>query len=523
MDWKTILRLKCIGIVLIMAIAMIPAVSAFAHGKNGLSCQDLTSLHLGRVDIVSATEVEATATTPQHCAVKGVIDEEINFELLLPEPSNWNGKFLMGGGGGFVTGVSNSAMSPSKFGNAIQRGYATAGTDTGHPAADFGMSWALHNKERQLNFAYRAIHLTAQVSKEIMSYYYRRHIKHSYFIGCSTGGRQGMMESQRFPMDFDGVIAGAPPLQWTGQVLSSIWQMQNMFPGQANLTTPVLPMAKLPLLGQAVYANCDATDGLADGIITDPTKCTFDPNNDLTKCPNDVDGPDCFTTAQIDVIQKIYEGPSNSRRQLYPGWPVGSEAFPFGWNLCMVGFPNFLGPYPNLSYFFSNEILRYHVYQDPTYDLHEFNFEKDVPDTYHVAAVMNATDPNLWPFKSHGGKIILYHGYADPLVNPTRTVQYYEDVQQTMGKKRADDVARLFLLPGVSHCAGGVGPDTADWITNLEKWVEDGEAPDEITAYQLDVTGQVVRTRPLCPYPKVAKYKGTGSTDDAANFTCQKP
>jgi feruloyl esterase len=189
----------------------------------------------------------------------------------------------------------------------------------------------------------------------------------------------------------------------------------------------------------------------------------------------------------------------------------------------MVGFPNFLGPYPNLSYFFSNEILRYHVYQDPTYDLHEFNFEKDVPDTYHVAAVMNATDPNLWPFKSHGGKIILYHGYADPLVNPTRTVQYYEDVQQTMGKKRADDVARLFLLPGVSHCAGGVGPDTADWITNLEKWVEDGEAPDEITAYQLDVTGQVVRTRPLCPYPKVAKYKGTGSTDDAANFTCQEP
>lgn len=521
MNWKTILRLKCIGIVLIMALVMIPA-GVFAHGhdKHGLSCQDLTSLRMGRVDIVSATEVAESGSVPAHCEVKGVIDEEINFALSLP--TDWNGKFIMGGGGGFAGTVSDSAGTGSPFATAIQRGYATSGTDTGHSASDFGMSWALHNKKRQLNFGYEAIHVTAEVSKEIISRYYGKHIEYSYFIGCSTGGRQGMMESQRFPMDFDGVVSGAPSFHQTGLVLSSIWQMQNMFPGQGNLTTPVLPVTKLPMLGQAIYNKCDEIDGLRDGIIDDPTKCTFDPNNDLTRCQAGQDGPGCFTTAQIDVIQKIYDGPSNSRGQLFPGWPVGSEAFGFGWNLSMVGFPNFSGPYPNFSYFFANEILRYGVYSDPDYDLHEFDFERNVPDMYHVGAILNATDPNLRPFKNHGGKIILYHGYADPLVNPTRTVQYYEDVQQTMGKKRADDVARLFLLPGVSHCAGGVGPDTADWVTALENWVEDGQAPDEITAYKYSGVN-VTRSRPLCPYPKVAKYKGTGSIDDAANFTCQEP
>jgi hypothetical protein len=528
MNWKAILRLKCIGIVLITVILMIPAVKVFAHGhgKDGLSCQDLTSLRMGRVEIVSATEVADTGVIPPYCEVKGVIDKEINFTLLLPTPADWNGKFLMGGGGGFVAGVSNSAMSPSPFGNAIQRGYATSGTDTGHPATDFGMTWAFHNKKRQLNFAYEAVHITAEVSKDIISRYYGERIKHSYFIGCSTGGRQGMMESQHFPMDFDGVVSGAPSFHWTGQVLSSIWQMQHMYPGQGNLTAPVLPMAKLQFLGQAIYNNCDATDGLADGIITDPSKCTFDPHYDLTKCPDGSDGPGCFTNAQIDVIQKIYDGPSNSRGQLYPGWPVGSEAFGFGWNFSMVGpVPPFfgLGPYPNLSYFFANEILRYHVYSDPEYDLHEFNLERNVPDMHPVGAVMNATNPNLRPFKNHGGKLIMYHGYADPLVNPARSIQYIEEVRGKMGK-RADDVARLFMLPGVSHCSGGVGPDTVDWISYLEKWVEGEQAPEEIKAYQYSDPNYttVTRTRPLCPYPKVARYKGKGDIDDAENFTCQE-
>jgi hypothetical protein len=522
MDSKIVLRSRLVGIALIVALVMIPAVTAFAksQGKHELSCQDVASMRIGRVNIISATEVADTGVA--YCEVKGVIDKEINFTLLLPTPSDWNGKFLMGGGGGFVTGVSNSAMSPSPFQNAIQRGYATSGTDTGHPATDFGMTWAYQNKKRQLNFAYEAIHVTAEISKEIISRYYGKLVNYSYFIGCSTGGRQGMMETQRYPMDFDGVVSGAPSFHWTGQVLSSIWQMQNMYPGKGNLTTPVLPMAKLEMLGQAIYNNCDAIDGLSDGLIADPSKCTFDPNKDLEKCTDDVDGPGCFTTAQIDVIQKIYDGPSNSRGQLYPGWPVGPEAFSFGWNLSMVGFPNFFRPYPNLSYFFSNEILRYHVYSDPEYDLHQFDLERNVPDMHPVGAVMNATNPNLRPFKNHGGKLIMYHGYADPLVNPIRSKQYIEDVHKEMGKKGADDVARLFLLPGVSHCSGGVGPDTADWVTALEEWVEGGHAPDEITAYQYN-GANVTRTRPLCPYPRVAKYNGSGSIDDAEKFTCQEP
>jgi feruloyl esterase len=475
------------------------------------TCAELASLQLPDVTILSTEEIEAADDLPAHCKVSGFIETEINFEVLLPAIADWNRKFVMGGGGGFVGTVQNHSLTFAVNGSSLARGYATAGTDTGHSAAEFGASWAYNNPERFINFGYRAIHLTTATAKDIIRIYYDSDIQYAYFFGCSRGGGQAMVESQRYPDDFDGIIAGAPAFDWPGFAMAMAWGQQLMYANPMDLSAPTVPLSKLHLIETALLDNCDATDGLLDGLIDDPRNCTFDPSTDLPG----------FTTEELAAIERIYNGPSNSSGQIFLGWPYGGENDPSGWGTWIVGFENLIGPYPNLHYYFGNEILRYFVYNYPPYDLHEFNFETDVPDTAFAASVLNATDTDLSPFEGGGSKMIMWHGWSDSALSALATIDYYEGVADTMGgAENVEDFYRLFLAPGMGHCSGGPGPNLVDYLTAMEEWVENGIAPDSMTALGGDVPD---RTRPLCPYPQVAVYDGDGSTDDADNFSCQEP
>lgn len=491
------------------------------------SCTGLLLLELPWVTVVSAEEVAATSVNPSHCRFLGIIDTEITFEVALPAPERWNGKFLMGGGGGFLGDLNNGSKTI-----ALTRGYATAVTDTGHSSRDFGATWAFNNLERQINFGHRGTHLAAANAKLVTQAYYDRAIQYSYFVGSSGSGRQAMMESQRYPKDFDGILAGVPAFNWTkGLGVAMAWTQQAMYPtAEAQYAfQPVVPYDKVVLLDKAVHDKCDAIDGLADGLITDPRACPFDPRVDLPICPAG-DNPDCFTASQVDVIEEIHKGPSNSAGQIWPGWPYGGESLPFQWaghpiGGYVIGADNSLNPYSSRHYYLSNETLRYLVYGDPSYDLHAFNFETDVPDTFAAADILDANDPNLASFRSRGGKLIIWVGWSDWAVNPLSTIDYYHRVVAELGgRANVDDFLRLFMLPGVGHGSSLApdrhGPHTADFLTPLERWVEYGVAPDRIVA-----SGGFVphRTRPLCPYPQRAQYVGTGSIDDAANFTCVEP
>jgi len=494
-----------------------------------LTCTELKSLALPHVTILSASEVEETQSLPKHCLLYGVIEDEINFELKLP--AEWNQKLYMGGNGGFAGGFRNTGIN-----KALSRGYATTQTDDGHTGNRFDASWALDNRKVQINFGYRAVHLTAKTAKAIVREYYGSHIRYSYFNGCSKGGGEAMTESQRYPEDFDGIIAGAPAYDWTGSMgMGYVWNQQDMYPDSAS-STPTVPSSKLGLIQSAVLENCDATDGLVDGLIDDPRNCTFDPAKDLPMCPGDVDGPNCFTTVQLAAIQRIYNGPSNSHGQLFPGFlPCGAEAYPniIGWSFWFTDGRAILQALgvdgPDGQYRFGEQFLRYFVYNDPTYEIHNFDFETDVRDLARAAKILNATKTNLRQFKAFGHKMIMYQGWADPAITALGTVKYYEQVVDTMGgRKKVEGFFRLFMVPGGLHCGGGPGPapdpTIADCLPALEEWVENGIAPNSIIASHIDPNTQLVdRTRPLCPYPKVARYNGTGSTDDAANFSCQEP
>jgi hypothetical protein len=486
--------------------------------ENPPACRELPLLRLPNTVILSATEIEETDFLPSHCLVYGMIEEEINFAVKLP--SEWNRKLFMGGNGGFAGGFRNWGID-----TALKRGYATTQTDTGHSANRLDASWALDNREAEINFGHRAVHLTVTTVKKILSKYYGSDVQYSYFEGCSRGGGEAMMESQRYPNDFDGVIAGAPAYDWTGSMgLGFVWNQQTMCPD----SSPIVPNSKLVLIRNAVIERCDAIDGLMDGLIDDPRNCPFDLAIDLPACQGDVDGMDCFTSAQLAALQKIYSGPSNSNGQLYPGFlPCGAEDYPdlIGWSfwftdgraILQAGF-GIDGP--NGQYVFGEQFLKYFVYDDPTYDLHNFDFETDVRDLAHAARILNATKTNLRHFKALGHKMIMYQGWADPAITPLGTIDYYEEVLERMGgRAEVEKFFRLFMVPGMLHCSGGPGPNVADWLTALENWVEKGIEPDSIMgSSQLGDW-----TRPLCPYPKVAVYDGSGSIYDASNFTCENP
>jgi hypothetical protein len=510
------------------------------------TCESLTGMALANTTITSATSVAAGAfkppagpgvpapsePLPAFCRVAGVArptsDSEIRFEVWMPA-TGWNGKYEQVGNGGFAGTIPLFSMA-----EPLLRGYATAGTDDGHAGATSG-TWALGHPEKLKDFGYRAVHETSVDAKAIVQAFYGRDLARSYFVGCSDGGREALMEAQRYPHDFIGIVAGAPANDWTHLLAGAIWTEQALL----NDPTSYVPPAKLPVLQNAAVAACDSIDGVKDGIIADPRRCHFDPG--VVQC-KDADGPECLTAPQVTAVRKIYGGPKNPRtgEQISPGYSPGAEAVPANWRVWISG----NGPgQPTLQAFFGNTFYADMVFDDPKWDFHTFNFDSDVKTADDkTASILNSTDPDLGKFKARGGKLIQYHGWGDAAIPPQDSVNYFERVQSVMGKTNREkdlgatgDFYRLFMVPGMSHCAGGLGATSFgnapvaqhdpehDVVAALDRWVEKSTAPEQIiaTGFDGDPAKGVAMTRLLCPYPEDAVYKGSGDTNSAANFSCK--
>jgi hypothetical protein len=484
------------------------------------SCEALAHFKAKEITKISATLMPA-GEAPEHCRVTGVLAPEIAFEVSLP--SQWNGRFYMIGNGGHAGEALDAANRVSQRDAALQLGFAFAQTNTGHDAAkEPGGSFVMSNPEKAIDYAYRAVHLTTQTAKEITRAYYGKAVSRAYWNSCSNGGRQGLIEAQRFPDDFDGIVAASPWVDQTGFTIAALWNQK------ALAAAPVTP-AKLALVAQKVMEKCDALDGLKDGLIDDPRKCAFDPARDVPACSAGVDGPDCLTPVQAVAIAKVYSGPVSNGKPFFPGYMPGSEAVTTGlfgggtgsgWlNVIVAAQPGAKPADFNLA----ENTMRYLVARppNPNYDYQAFDFDRDIHLLDYWSKQADAKDPDLSRFRKHGGKLIITYGWADPILQPMMGVNYYEQALARNGPN-TPDFFRLFMAPGMAHCGGGIGPDRHDSVTAIIDWVEKGKAPDSMMASRV-VNQQVVRTRPLCPYPQVARYSGQGSIDDAANFRCAAP
>jgi len=484
----------------------------FATLAQQAPCEALKNLTLPHTTITVAEFVPAGApaqtrggrgggsNVPAHCRVAAVLapssDSHIEMELWLPA-EGWNGKFLAVGNGGWAGNIETGAIAAG-----LSRGYAAASNDTGHKGGSG--SFAVGHPEKVIDFGYRSMHEMAVQSKAIIQAYYNRGPQLSYYQGCSTGGRQGLMEAQRYPEDFDAIIAGAPVYNQVHLNESQVSLQVQMLKEPARL----VPAAKVTLFNNAVLAACDEKDGVKDGIVSNPRTCNFDPSTLLCK---GADAADCFTALQVDSAKKAY-APVNTKsgELVYPGHSPGFE---FGWRIPSQT--------QAMNPLFA-DMPRYVGRQDANFDLMNFDLDTDLGLALKNAASIEANDPDLAKFKARGGKLLLYHGWADPGPAPENTINYYNAVTTKVGGKQ-EDWMRRFLMPGMGHCTGGVGPDSADFLSAMEGWKEKGTAPDQIIASRSGARGLTPMTRPLCPFPQVAKYTGTGSTDDAKNFVCAAP
>jgi feruloyl esterase len=469
--------------------------------------------------ITLAQIVEAAGKTPRYCKVEGhttSVDNEVNFRLGLPD--NWNGKFLFSGIGGLGGTIGN-------IDEGLSRGYASASTDTGHSASD--PNWG-SNRAKEIDYGHRGTHVTAVASKALASSFYGQPLQHAYFNGCSNGGRQAMMEVQRYPDGFDGIIGGHPA---TGTPMQAgrAAVYQTMLAAPENFLTA----EKIELLSNATGAACDEADGLKDGLVSNPPACKF--NVDTLACKGG-DAPACFTAGQLATVKKVYAGLKTADGKTFAyGLPMGHEGGATGWRAWIAGrtppakqedgtlayggtgqqLPSGFGLMePNFRFLATDN-------DDPNYNWKTFNLDKDLQRLKTMTEILSPLDPDLNPYKKHGGKLIMYHGWSDPGISSNGTVAYYDQmVQKVGGKKEADNFARLYMIPGMHHCGGGPGPNTFDVITTLENWVEKGVAPAGVIASHA-TDGKVDRTRPLCAYPQVATYTGKGSIDEAASFVCK--
>jgi feruloyl esterase len=441
---------------------------------------------------------EPARDLPAFCRVAATLkpssDSDIKMEVWLP--MNWNGKFQAVGNGAFTGNIAYPAMM-----TALTRGYAVASTDTGHSGGS--ASFAMGHPEKLIDFGYRSVHETTVTSKKVIASYYDAGPKFSYWNGCSAGGRQGMAEAQRYPEDFDGIIAGAPGLDWTGRAAAANRVAQALQNEERRLSQP-----KLQALHAAVLEACDTLDGVKDGVFENPKKCKFDPGT--IQCKG-ADAPNCLTAPQVETARMMYSSPVNPKtKREITGVAPGSELgwTDQGWSASARAT--------------GLDQLRFIVFQDPAWDIQKFNFDADIARAEEMDNnTINALNPNLKPFIDRGGKLIQYHGWSDPQISPENSTQYYTRVADALGgMSKIQGSYRLFMAPGMAHCGGGEGPNTFDMVTALEQWVEQKKAPAQIIATR-GRNGNVERSRPLCPYPQTASYKGSGSTDDAANFVCK--
>ena len=509
----------------ILLASAIPALASDGGGKP-MACADLTGVRLDDTTITLAQPLPAGANANPVgtialpiCRVVGVTDPAVQFEVWLPS-TGWNGKFQLVGNGGTAGVISYSAMRP-----ALARGYAVASTDTGHVSSgSFDSTWALNRPDLVADFGHRGTHVTAVNGKAITRAFYGAKPNYSYYVGCSKGGQQGLMEAQRYPEDFDGLIAGDPANNWTRFYAGS-----HLWYSMATLKDPesYIPASKTALLGNASRAACDAIDGIVDGVIDDPRKCKFDPA--VLTCTAGQDPATCLTPKQVTAAKAIYSGVRTPWGELvHPPLVPGAEDGPGGWAAWTTG----SAPFTGLHWLAADGFFRYMVFNNPAYDPMTFNFGSDLLFALHqVGHSVDAVDPDLRKLQKRGSKLIVYHGFSDPDISPLNSINYFESVVDFNAKRhddradsleRTQDFFRLFMVPGMQHCSGGPGPNTFDMLTALENWVEKGQAPERVVASHL-TAGVVDRTRPLCVYPKVAVYDGSGSTDDEANFKCRAP
>ena len=522
------------GAALLMTLLAAPGrAQAFADRKSGLvdyakaemepakACEALAKFHSKEIAQIAAAEIPAGADVPAHCRVTGLLAPEIAFEVSLP--AKWSGRFYMIGNGGLAGEALDDPQRVAQRNAALQLGFAFAQTNTGHDARkEPSGSFVMTNPEKAIDYAYRAVHLTATTAKNITRDYYGKPASRAYWNSCSNGGRQGLIEAQRFPQDFDGIVANSPWVDQTGFTIGAMWN-------QKALNAAPLTPAKLAMLGEKVMAKCDAIDGLKDGLIDDPRKCSFDPARDVPACSEGSDRGDCLTAAQAAAIAKVYSGPVSNGKPFFPGYMVGSEAVTTGlfgggtgsgWlNVIVTTQPDRKPADFNLA----EGTMRYLVHKppQPDYDYQMFDFDRDIHLLDDWSKLADAKNPDLAAFHKRGGKLLMTYGWADSILQPMMGVNYYE---QAVSKNGPDtpEFFRLFMAPGMAHCGGGIGPDRHDSMTAMIDWVEKGKAPASMVASRV-VDTQVVRSRPLCPYPQVARYSGQGSIDEAANFHCVAP
>jgi feruloyl esterase len=417
----------------------------------------------------------------------------------------WNGKLQVVGNGGWAGVISTPAMA-----QALREGYATASTDTGHKGGSG--SFAIGHPEKLVDFGYRSMHELTVAAKALVTKFYQRPARLSYYNGCSTGGRQGMMEAQRYPDDFDAIVAGAPVYNQIHLNTSQVSLQVDMLRDQSL----IVPQSKVDLVAKAVLDACDAQDGVKDGIVSNPEACRFDPA--ALQC-RETDGPGCLTAKQVESVRRAYAPvKTKSGEVVYPGHSFGFEN---GWRIPQPGAP--------INPLFA-DMPRYLSRQDANWDVMTFDLDADLAAAVKNAGYIESSDPHLEKFKARGGKLLLYHGWNDASISPLNTINYYESVISTLQGKAARAAAeadaqkfvRLFMVPGMLHCGNGPGPNSFDMLTALESWSEKGQAPERVVASH-STRGVQDRTRPLCVYPKVASYTGTGSTDAAENFECKAP
>src|ERR1700739_2027097 len=466
---------------------------------------------------------------PAFCRIvvqaKPSADSNIGIEVWMPVDV-WNGKLEGIGNGGFAGIIDDVGL-----GAAVAKGYAAVATDAGHTGSPADASWALGHPEKVIDFGHRGVHEMTRVARLLVQQFYGSGPKRSYFDGCSDGGREALMEAQRYPDDYDGILAGAPANYWTGLLSLA------PFATQALTATPAsyLPPAKIPVIAQAVLAACDKLDGVADGILNDPRQCHFDTTS--IQCKAGEDAEKCLSSDQVVALKTIYGGLRDSGgRSVFPGYLPGAEDGKGGWGLWITGPAPAKSAIAILSIgYFSNM-----VYEERDWDYKSFTEESDLKAAKgKTSEALDAVNPDLSAFRAHGGKLILYHGWNDPAIPAVNTVNYYQDVIAKMGQANTDSFVRLYMVPGMQHCGGGPGPDAfgafvgslsrdpqRNVVIALENWVEKGPAPATIIASKPPAGnphGVPIMTRPLCPYPLAAKYKGTGDTNSAESFVCANP
>ena len=505
---------------ILLVVLFVIGLFGAAPAAAATSCENLASLALPNAKINSAQMVAAGAFVqpgggaargetgpaanpftklPAFCRVTATLtptsDSDIKIEVWLPA-TGWNGKFEAVGNGGWAGTIPYPGL-----GQALAASYAAAGTDTGHVgnSAEF----ALGHPEKLIDLAYRSIHEMTVQSKTIINAHYGSAAKFSYYNGCSQGGRQGLAAAQTYPEDFNGIVAGAAT--WDQMRAHGARTALNLFVNKDADST--IPRSKYPMVHQGVLNTCDAQDGVTDTVLENPTRCNFDYSKLLCKAS---DNPECLTKGQVESAKAMtspLKDPKTGKVLFEPHLMPGAE---LGW--ATNGGPQPLGP--------ALTAMKNIVFKDSNWDYHTMNVSTDVERADKSDnGVMYSGDPNLKPFFDHGGKLLMYHGWSDPQVSPMLSITYYNNVQKAVGKDKASNSIALFLVPGMGHCQGGPGTDTFDKVQALAGWVEQGKKPAQIVASHL-TNGQVDKTRPLCPFGQVAKYKGTGSTNDAANFTC---